>query len=217
MKKLFLTLVMVCMAMFATAQGSFDIMVSPQNAKGLAEFFHGGENFNAYSYNEFQTQCWNDMDSLGGRPLNMLSLNYVEYRLFDNFYIHPEVRLNSNWDNWDRNSYYIGIAYKIPISAVDIYVVPMYRRHGEKGGTNEFQLSINTSADWEHFYYQGYFDLYTGKNYSHGVTAFTEQRFYWKAYEGLQVGINLTATSDPGFMPRGEWYVNPYLAIRYAF
>lgn len=209
------------MALTANAQ-SFDIMASPQNTKAIAEFFSAGDNYNAYSYNEWQSQVYKStadmpgMDSLGGQTMNMLSLNYVEYCLFDNFYVHPEVRLNSHWGN----SYYLGVAYRLPINAVDVYVVPMYRRNGDKGGANEFQLSINTSADWEHFYYQGYLDMYTNQKhwgYDDNVSIFTEQRFYWKAYEGLQIGINLTATTNPLLMPKGTGYVNPYLAIRYAF
>lgn len=216
MKKVFLALAMLCMTVFASAQGSFDIQVSPQNMKFFAEFFHAGENYNAYSYNEVQSHTWNMLDSIGGNPSNIQSLNYIEYRLFDNFYIHPEVRFNTAF----TNSYYIGIAYRIPIKAMDIYIVPMYRRNGDKGGTNEFQLSINTSADWEYFYYQGYIDMYTNQKHwgcKDNVVAFTEQRFYWKAYNGLQLGVNITATTDPEFMPKAEWYINPYLAVRYAF
>lgn len=207
MKKIFTLAIALIMSAMTFAQ-SFDYMVSPYNMKFLAEFFASNEKYNAFSYNEWQAMPFEQLDN--GVPMNALTLDYVEYKIGQSdFYVHPEIRLNSN-PFFDVNSYYIGIAYHIPIKAVDIYVVPMYRRHGDKNGKNEFQLSINTSGDYEHFYYQGYFDLYTGN----GVVAMTEQRFYWKAYKGMQVGVNITASSDNTFVQN---YVNPYLAIRYAF
>jgi hypothetical protein len=79
------------------------------------------------------------------------ALLYVERQIGStNFYIHPEVRLNTFCENY----YQLGFAYLLPFENLGVYLTPKYSYHQR----HDFQFSINSSYESDKFYHDGYID-----------------------------------------------------------
>ena len=196
MKK-FITLLVTLFAVVSLNAQSFqyhqgyDFKGKATSQKFIADFFWTSPNgsWNVFSWNNF------GVNYNGENPgsTDATALLYVEYKLGNsNFYVHPEVRLNT----WCENYYQIGFAYLLPFKDLAIYLTPKYSYHGR----HDFQCSINSSYENDWLYYEGYFDsdwVYkqpmTGENV---IGFFTEQKFYYKVAKNFHLGVNLMLGAD---------------------
>ena len=170
----------------------YDFKTEAASQKFLVDFFWSNDNWNVFSWNNFGV----NYDGAFPGSTDATALLYVERKLGNtNFYLHPEVRLNT----WCENYYQIGFAYLLPFENVGIYLTPKYSYHDR----HDFQFSINSSYESDAVYYEGYLDtdwvpapLPFGLKADYAVGFFTEQKVYWKATERFHFGINLVAGGD---------------------
>lgn len=198
MKKfIFATILVLATIMSANAQSfqyhqGYDFKSEAPSQKFIADFFWTNDTWNVFSWNNFGV----NYDSAVPGSTDATALLYVERKLGNtNFYLHPEVRLNT----WCENYYQIGFAYLLPFENVGIYLTPKYSYHDR----HDFQFSINSSFENDAVYYEGYLDtdwvpapLPLGLKADYAVGFFTEQKVYWKATERLHFGVNLVAGGD---------------------
>lgn len=194
MKKIFLVFAFIFATIIANAQSFQWHQSYDNNQKLISDYFWTSANG---SWNVFS---WNEFTIAGDNTVTGRGLLYGEYKLGNtNFYVHPEVRLNT-----DGNFLNLGFAYRLPFENLGIYITPQYSRHQQGWGTsyvNDVQISINSSLENNKFYYEGYFDTY----WLHGISCFTEQKVYYKITNNFHLGANLvfwaSEDSNPGFLP----------------
>ena len=167
----------------------------------ISEYFWTSENgnWNVFSWNSFSENSLN-------------ALLYGEYKFIDNFYIHPEVRVNAGTFEYKTITPQIGIAYLIPWNnGPDIYLTPKYSYNDIV--KNDIQFSINSSYETNAIYYEGYIDT----NWIEALNVFAEQKAYFKVTKNLQIGaavvFNSTTDYDGG---EGITHCQPYLSFRVA-
>ena len=221
MKKFLVALVCFLLAATASSQSVQWHQSYDGNQKLVADFFWSNDNFNVYSYNEFTlTQ---------GRQAVGYSVLYGEYRIAkSHFLAHAEGRLRLFDFPLDKvptamyfpahNDVSAGFAYELCAKEWTFYFTPMYR-YDFGGIGHNWQFSINSSAEYDKFYYEGYIDMW-------GPTTFnfcTEQKFYYKITQNFQIGANLMLfnINDPELKPMsvrgdGKWNFQPWLVFRIA-
>lgn len=206
MKKIFAILSAIFIAVSVNAQSfqyhqGYDFKNEVATQKFIADFFWTSENgqWNVFSWNNFGV----NYDSAKPGSTDATALLYVEYRIANtNFFLHPEVRLNT----WCENYYQFGFAYMLPFENLAIYLTPKYSYHDR----HDFQFSINSSYENDWFYHEGYLDtdwvpqIYKDSvlgievtykpDYSVGF--WTEQKFYWKATRHFHFGVNIMVGGD---------------------
>lgn len=196
------------------------------NQKLVADFFWNNDNFNVYSYNEFTVSH--------GQAVGYAVL-YGEYRIAkSHFLLHAETRMKTHTypENLVPSAMYwpagnhlnAGFAYELCLGKNDEWVfnfTPMYRYDFRTNGHgHNWQFSINSSADYEKFYYEGYLDIW-------GPTTFnlcTEQKFYYKITKNFHIGANLmfftikdNELKPMGIRGDGQFNFQPWLVFRVAF
>ena len=222
MKKIFTILACLVMAAAVNAQSIQWHQSYDGNQKFVADFFWNNDDFNVFSYNEF-TVTNNQAVGYG--------IIYGEYRIAkSHFLAHLESRFRTRTfaDNIPTAMYYpdnnlinVGFAYELCIGEHWVFnLTPMYRwDFGNGGKGSNWQFSINSSADYEKFYYEGYLDTW-------GPTTFnlcTEQKFYYKITPNFHLGVNLMLfnVNDKSLTPMsirgdGQWNFQPWLVARIA-
>lgn len=165
----------------------YDFKSKTVSQKFIADFFWTNDTWNVFSWNNFGV----NYDSAVPGSTDATALLYVERKLGNsNFYLHPEVRLNT----WCENYYQIGFAYLLPFENLAVYLTPKYSYHDR----HDFQFSINSSFENDAVYYEGYLDTdwvpVPGLDYAMGF--WTEQKVYWKATERLHFGVNFVGGGD---------------------
>ena len=227
MKKFLTALVCVLLTATVSAQSVQWHQSYDGNQKLVADFFWSNDNFNVYSYNEFTVT--KNHQAVG------YSILYGEYRIAkSHFLVHGEGRLRtfdfplekvpSAMYYPDHNNVSAGFAYELCLGKNDewaFYFTPMYRfDFGRNGKGHNWQFSINSSADYEKFYYEGYIDLWgpTIPNFC------TEQKFYYKITPNIHLGVNLMffTINDKELTPmscrgKGQGNFQPWLVFRVAF
>lgn len=192
---------------------------SYDNQKFVADFFWNNGDFNVYSYNEFTVS---NNQSVG------YGIIYGEYRIAkSHFLTHLESRFRTHTFTGnipsamycpDNNLANIGFAYELCIGEHWVFnLTPMYR--WDFGNGSNWQFSINSSADYDKFYYEGYLDTW-------GPTTFnlcTEQKFYYKITPNVHLGVNLMVfnVNDKSLQSMsvrgdGQWNFQPWLVARIA-
>ena len=216
MKKVLFTIIAVFVMAAATNAQSIQWHQSYDgNQKFVADFFKSDSNFNVYSYNEF-TVTNNQAVGYG--------ILYGEYRIAGS---HLETRFRTSdfpyinvptamyWP--DHNMINAGFAYELLFGNFCFNLTPMYRY--DFGSGHNWQFSINSSADFEKFYYEGYLDTW-------GPTTFnlcTEQKVYYKITPNVHLGVNLmlfTVNDNDHKLSihgDGNWNFQPWLVARLAF
>ena len=169
----------------------------------LAEYFWTSENgkWNVFSWNSFSESSIN-------------GLLYGEYKFIDNFYIHPEVRMNAGNYEYKTVTPQVGIAYLIPWNnGPDIYLTPKYSYNDICGAKHDLQFSINSSYETNAIYYEGYFD----SNWIDALNIFTEQKAYFKVTKNFQLGAAVVFNSTTDYHGgEGNAHCQPYLSVRVA-
>lgn len=221
MKKLALTFALLLVAVFSNAQ-SFQIHQSYNkpndeftlngytSTRIITDYFWTSDD---EKWNLFQ---WASFDS--GSNTNILL--YAERRFDEsNLYWHFETRYNSYCSGHMMDgSLQIGLAYLIPWeNGASIYITPKYFAGYEIGSTewaSDFMLSINSSYEGKHIYYEGYIDTrYVGK-----FSYFAEQKAYYKITDRFQLGIcGVVVGSHEYEGSEGFCKIQPYLSIRTQF
>lgn len=223
MKKILIALVCILLNTVVFAQSIQWHQSYDGNQKLVADFFWSNDDFNVFSYNEFTV-------TKGSQAVGY-SILYGEYRIKkSHFLTHGECRLRtldfphetvpSAMYYPDNNNISLGFAYELCAGNWTFYLTPMYRYDfGRNGRGHSWQFSINSSADYEKFYYEGYIDLW-------GPTIpnlCTEQKFYYKITPNIHVGINLMlfTINDKELIPfsaRGKGQANfqPWAVLRVA-
>ena len=203
MKKILVIIAAVLMAASASAQSfqyhqGYDFKSDAPSQKFIADFFWSDDYWNIFSWNNFGV----NYDAMTPGSTDATALLYAERRIgTTNFFIHPEVRLNTCCENY----YQLGFAYQLPLKDLAIYLTPKYSYHDR----HDFQFSINSSYESEKFYHEGYLDTDwvnpTTTSISFGgvdivvkpdgpknvVNFWTEQKFYYKFTETFHFGVNL--------------------------
>ena len=220
MKKVLFTIIAVfVMAAAANAQSIQWHQSYDGNQKFVADFFKSDSNFNVYSYNEF-TVTNNQAVGYG--------IIYGEYRIAGSHILgHLETRFRTSdfpyvnvptamyWP--DHNMINAGFAYELLLGNFCFNLTPMYRY--DFGSGHNWQFSINSSADFEKFYYEGYLDTWGPDSFN----LCTEQKVYYKITPMVHVGVNLMLFNVNGNDPKlslhgdGNWNFQPWLVARLAF
>ena len=220
MKKVLFTIIAVfVMAAAANAQSIQWHQSYDGNQKFVADFFKSDSNFNVYSYNEF-TVTNNQAVGYG--------ILYGEYRIAGSHILgHLETRFRTSdfpyfkvptamyWP--DHNMINAGFAYELLLGNFCFNLTPMYRY--DFGSGHNWQFSINSSADFEKFYYEGYLDTWGPNTFN----LCTEQKVYYKITPMVHVGVNLMLFNVNGNDPKlslhgdGSWNFQPWLVARLAF
>lgn len=220
MKKVLFTIIAVfVMAAAANAQSIQWHQSYDGNQKFVADFFKSDSNFNVYSYNEF-TVTNNQAVGYG--------ILYGEYRIAGSHILgHLETRFRTSdfpyvnvptamyWPS--HNMINAGFAYELLLGNFCFNLTPMYR--WDFGSGHNWQFSINSSADFEKFYYEGYLDTWGPDSFN----LCTEQKVYYKITPMVHVGINLMLFNIDGNDPKlslhgdGSWNFQPWLVARLAF
>ena len=198
MKKLISAIILVLVTIASANAQSFqyhqgyDFKSEAPSQKFIADLFWTNDTWNVFSWNNFGV----NYDSAVPGSTDATALLYVERKLGNtNFYLHPEVRLNT----WCENYYQFGFAYLLPFENLAVYLTPKYSYHDR----HDFQFSINSSYESDAIYYEGYLDTdwvpapmpeFLKPDYAVGF--WTEQKVYWKATERFHFGINLVAGGD---------------------
>lgn len=190
------------------------------NQKFVADYFWVSDTgaFQVFSYNEF-TVTNNQAVGYG--------IIYGEYRIHNHILGHLESRFRTAsfpytdvptamyWP--DHNMVNAGFAYELCLGNFVFNLTPMYRY--DFGSGHNWQFSINSSADFDHIYYEGYLDTW-------GPTTFnlcTEQKVYYKFTPNFNLGVNLmlfNVTDNPAKLSihgDGSWNFQPWLVARIAF
>jgi hypothetical protein len=233
MKKVLFTIIAVfVMAAAANAQSIQWHQSYDGNQKFVADFFKSDSNFNVYSYNEF-TVTNNQAVGYG--------IIYGEYRIAGSHFLgHLETRFRtSSLDTNvfttsttppamycpDYNMINAGFAYELLLGNFCFNLTPMYRydvnypREDTTRTNSNWQFSINSSADFEKFYYEGYLDIWGPNKFN----LCTEQKVYYKITPMVHVGVNLMLFNVNGNDPKlslhgnGQWNFQPWLVARLAF
>lgn len=226
MKKVLFTIIAVfVMAAAANAQSIQWHQSYDGNQKFVADFFKSDSNFNVYSYNEF-TITNNQAVGYG--------IIYGEYRIAGSHFLgHLETRfrtlsLDTNVFTTsttptamycpDHNMINAGFAYELLLGNFCFSLTPMYRY--DFGSGHNWQFSINSSADFDHIYYEGYLDTWGPKTFN----LCTEQKFYYKITPMVHVGVNLMlftvddkSRQSMSVRGNGQWNFQPWLVARLAF
>jgi hypothetical protein len=220
MKKVLFTIIAVfVMAAAANAQSIQWHQSYDGNQKFVADFFKSDSNFNVYSYNEF-TVTNNQAVGYG--------IIYGEYRIAGSHLLgHLETRFRTSDFPYfkvptamycpDHNMINAGFAYELLLGNFCFNLTPMYRY--DFGSGNNWQFSINSSADFEKFYYEGYLDTWGPDSFN----LCTEQKVYYKITPMVHVGVNLMLFNVNGNDPKlslhgdGSWNFQPWLVARLAF
>lgn len=220
MKKVLFTIIAVfVMAAAANAQSIQWHQSYDGNQKFVADFFKSDSNFNVFSYNEFTVT---DNQAVG------YGILYGEYRIAGSHFLgHLETRLRTSdfpylkvptamyWP--DHNMINAGFAYELLLGNFCFNLTPMYRY--DFGSGHNWQFSINSSADFDHIYYEGYLDTWGPDTFN----LCTEQKVYYKITPMVHVGVNLmlftVKDNDPKFSVHGDgsWNFQPWLVARLAF
>lgn len=220
MKKVLFTIIAVfVMAAAANAQSIQWHQSYDGNQKFVADFFKSDSNFNVFSYNEFTVT---DNQAVG------YGILYGEYRIAGSHFLgHLETRLRTSdfpylkvptamyWP--DHNMINAGFAYELLLGNFCFNLTPMYRY--DFGSGHNWQFSINSSADFDHIYYEGYFDTWGPDTFN----LCTEQKVYYKITPMVHIGVNLmlftVKDNDPKFSVHGDgsWNFQPWLVARLAF
>lgn len=220
MKKVLFTIIAVFVMAAATNAQSIQWHQSYDgNQKFVADFFKSDSNFNVFSYNEF-TVTNNQAVGYG--------ILYGEYRIAgSHFLTHLETRLRTSdfpyinvptamyWP--DHNMINAGFAYELLLGNFCFNLTPMYRY--DFGSGHNWQFSINSSADFEKFYYEGYLDTWGHNTFN----LCTEQKVYYKITPMVHVGVNLMLFTVNGNDTKlslhgdGNWNFQPWLVARLAF
>lgn len=218
MKKIFTILACLVMAAAVNAQSIQWHQSYDGNQKFVADFFWNNADFNVYSYNEF-TVTNNQAVGYG--------IIYGEYRIAkSHFLAHLESRFRTAsfpytdvptamyWP--DNNLANVGFAYELCLGNWVFNLTPMYRY--DFGNGHNWQFSINSSADFEKFYYEGYLDTWGPNTFN----LCTEQKFYYKFTPNFHLGVNLMLFNVNGNPSKlslhgdGSWNFQPWLVARIA-
>ena len=203
MKKLIVLLSVMVYSLTIGAQ-SFELHQTYKDSKSewgktrlLVEYFWTSEdgNWNVFSWNNFSE------NGLSG-------LLYGEYKVRGNLYIHPEIRVNNGTFEYTTITPQLGIAWLIPWSGgPDIYLTPKFSHNDICASKNDFQFSVNSSYETDHFYYEGYIDT----NWIKEASLFAEQKAYYKITRNLQIGAAAVVSAVPG-----QTHCQPYISARVA-
>lgn len=218
MKKFFIFFVAIFMMASMNAQSIQWHQSYDNNQKFVSDFFWNNDDFNVYSYNEF-TVSNNQAVGYG--------IIYGEYRINkSHFLIHAESRFRTAsfptpmvptamyWP--DNNLTNIGFVYELCLDNWVFNITPMYRWDFGKG--SNWQFSINSSVDFEKFYYEGYLDTWGPDSFN----LCTEQKFYYKIKPNVHIGVNLMLFNVNGNPTNlsihgdGSWNFQPWLVARIA-
>ena len=200
MKRLLITFAIALFAIAANAQSfqyhqGYDFKSQSATQKFIVDFFWTSENgkWNVFSWNNLGV----NYNATVPGSTDATALLYAEYKLGNsNFYLHPEVRLNT----WCENYYQFGFAYLLPFENLAIYLTPKFSYHDRP----DFQFSINSSYENEWFYHEGYFDtdwipatpLPGAPDTGFCMGYWTEQKFYYKVFKNFHFGVNLMLGGD---------------------
>lgn len=218
MKRFFMFFVAIFIMVSMNAQSIQWHQSYDGNQKFVSDFFWNNDNYNVYSYNEFTVS---NNQSVG------YGIIYGEYRVNkSHFLVHAETRFRTASFPTsmiptamyypDNNLANIGFAYELCLDKWVFNLTPMYRWDFGKG--SNWQFSINSSADFEKFYYEGYLDTW-------GPTTFnlcTEQKFYYKINPNVHIGVNLMLFNVNGNPTNlsihgdGSWNFQPWVVARIA-
>ena len=164
MKRFFMFFVAIFMMASMNAQSIQWHQSYDGNQKFVSDFFWNNDNYNVYSYNEFTVS---NNQSVG------YGIIYGEYRLNkSHFLVHAETRFRTASFPTsmiptamyypDNNLANIGFAYELCLDKWVFNLTPMYRWDFGKG--SNWQFSINSSADFEKFYYKINPNVHIGVN-----------------------------------------------------
>lgn len=228
MKKVLFTIIAVfVMAAAANAQSIQWHQSYDGNQKFVADFFKSDSNFNVFSYNEFTVTdnhqavgygiLYGEYRIAGSHLLGHLETRFRTSSLDTNvFTVPPAMYLP------DHNMINAGFAYELLLGNFCFNLTPMYRYDFGSDYKHNWQFSINSSADFDHIYYEGYLDTWGPKTFN----LCTEQKFYYKITPMVHVGVNLmlftvkdVKDNDPKFSVhgKGSWNFQPWLVARLAF
>lgn len=220
MKKVLFTIIAVfVMAAAANAQSIQWHQSYDGNQKFVADFFKSDSNFNVYSYNEF-TVTNNQAVGYGilygeYRIAGSHILGHLETRFRTSDFPYFKVPTSMYWPS--HNMINAGFAYELLLGNFCFNLTPMYR--WDFGSGHNWQFSINSSADFEKFYYEGYLDTWGPDSFN----LCTEQKVYYKITPMVHVGVNLMLFNVNGNDPKlslhgdGSWNFQPWLVARLAF
>ena len=220
MKKVLFTIAIFVMAAVAANAQSIQWHQSYDgNQKFVADFFKSDSNFNVYSYNEFTVTNY---QAVG------YGIIYGEYRIAGSHFLgHLETRFRTSdfpFDKtptamylpYDHNMINAGFAYELLLGNFCFNITPMYRYDFGSDHKHNWQFSINSSADFEKFYYEGYLDIWGPNKFN----LCTEQKVYYKITPMVHVGVNLMLFNFNGneiIIGDGSWNFQPWLVARLAF
>lgn len=197
MKKLFFILVTLVASLAVNAQSiqlhqSYNDNKSTWgNTRLIVDFFWSNDNINVFSWNT-------------GNETGMSNLLYAEFKVAKNLYIHPEIRTQFNKFSYNSCTPQIGIAYRLPINSVDVYLTPKYSHNDIYAAKDDIQVSVNSSYDSNKVYYEGYLDT----NYINDFNLFAEQKAYYKITDNFQIGGCAVVSYG------NEFHVQPYASLR---
>ena len=210
MKKIIAVLVLGLSCMVMNAQ-SFELHQSyndDNSAWGstrlISEYFWVSDNegVNVFSWNSFSQN-------------GISALLYGEYLLYDNLFLHGEVRVQLGNFEYNTITPEIGFAYLLPLGLAgpSIYITPKYVYNDVYCAKHDFQMSINSAYENDYVYYEGYFDT----NWVKGVSFFTEQKAYYKIAPNFQIGLAVVANGTKVYdLDIHNAHIQPYFSIRVA-
>jgi hypothetical protein len=220
MKKVFTLIAALVMAAAVNAQSIQWHQSYSGNQKLVADIFWSNDNFNVYSYNEFTVT---DNQAVG------YGIVYGEWRIAgSHLLLHAEGRMKTRsfpdslvptamyWPSGSHAN--AGLAYEICAGEHLVFSPTMMWRYDFGAGHN-WQFSINSSGDWDDFYYEGYVDTW-GPD---GFNLCTEQKVYCKLTPMFHLGMNLmlfnvaSAPAGLSMWGDGRWNVQPWIVARVAF
>ena len=220
MKKIFTILACLVVAAAVNAQSIQWHQSYDGNQKFVTDFFWNNDDFNVFSYNEFTVT---NNQAVG------YSIVYGECRIAkSHFLTHLEGRFRTvSFPTTDvptamycpdNNLINVGFAYELCLGGHWVFsLTPMYRY--DFGNGHNWQFSINSSADYEKFYYEGYLDTWGPKSFN----LCTEQKFYYKITPIFQLGVNLMLfnVNDKSLKAMsvrgdGQWNFQPWFVARIA-
>lgn len=225
MKKVLFTIIAVfVMAAAANAQSIQWHQSYDGNQKFVADFFKSDSNFNVYSYNEFTVK---NAQAVG------YGIIYGEYRIAGSHFLgHLETRFRtSSLDTNvfttptamycpDYNMINAGFAYELLLGNFVFNITPMYRYDFGSDYKHNWQFSINSSADFDHIYYEGYLDIWGPNKFN----LCTEQKVYYKITPMVHIGVNLMlftvddkSRQSMNVRGNGQWNFQPWIVARLAF
>ena len=169
----------------------------------LVEYFWSTDDarWNVFSWNSFSVNGIN-------------ALIYGEYQFRNNWYIHPELRIDNGNFKYTSITPQIGFAYKIPWNnGPDVYLTPKYSYNGICGAKHDVQFSINSSYENDFVYYEGYIDT----NWVNAFSVFAEQKAYYKITKHIQAGLCGVFNSTSSYGNGGNCHAQLYGSVRLGF